>query len=206
VRDDSGVKLYADRPARTARQLLTDLLAAGWIYAWIRAGIWVYDLVSKLAAPGRGLEHAGTGLADNLANIGRKIDKVPAAGGALASPFGHAADAARTLAAAGRDQQAAVHDLALILVAVVVGLPLCLVLFGWLPLRVRWIRRASAAAALRQVDAGRDLLALRALTGQPLRRLVALDADIAAAWRRGDPAAIEALSRLELTRLGLRSP
>jgi hypothetical protein len=77
------------------------------------------------------------------------------------------------------------------------------VLFVWLPLRVRWVRRASAAARLRDVSSGRDLLALRALATQPLGRLVRLDPQIAAAWRRGDPDAVEALARLQLRSLGL---
>ena len=39
---------------------------------------------------------------------------------------------------------------------------------------------------------------------QPLRRLAALDPQIAAAWRRGDPRAVETLAALELRGLGLR--
>jgi hypothetical protein len=205
VRDDPGVKFYADRPASVVRQALTDLLVIVWVYAWIRVSRWLYDLVEKLAVPGRKVESAGTGLADNLASAGRKVDRVPAVGDALASPFGKAADAARSLASAGHDQQVIVHDLALVLAVAVAAVPLGLVLFGWLPLRVRWIRRAGAAAALRGAAAGRDLLALRALARQPLRRLTAIDPDIAAAWRRGDPEAVEALAALELRRLGLRS-
>jgi hypothetical protein len=199
------VKFYADRPTTLVRQLLTDLLVIVWVYAWIRAATWVYDLVSKLAVPGRGLENAGTGLAENLAGAGRKIDRVPAVGDALASPFAHAAQAARSLANAGHEQQVIVHQLALVLAVAVTAVPLGLVLFGWLPLRVRWMRRAGAAAAMRRAGAGRDLLALRALASQPLRRLTALDPDIAAAWRRGDPTAVDALAALELNRLGLRS-
>jgi hypothetical protein len=198
------VKLYADRPTTLVRQLLTDLLVIVWVYAWVRVATWIYDLVSKLAAPGRGLESAGTGLADNLASAGRKIDRVPAAGDALASPFAHAADAARSIASAGHDEQVIVRQLAVVLAVAVAAVPLGLVLFVWLPLRVRWMRRAGAAAVLRRATAGRDLLALRALAGQPLRRLAALDPDIAAAWRRGDPTAVEALAALELKRLGLR--
>jgi hypothetical protein len=199
------VKLYADRPVTVFRQLLTDLLVVAWVYVWIRVGKYVYDLVEKLAVPGREVEHAGTGLADNLSSAGKKIDRVPAVGDALASPFSHAADAARSLANAGREQQSIVHELALILAIAVVAVPLALVLFGWLPLRVRWIRRAGAAAALRGAESGRDLLALRALARQPLRRLTVLDPDIASAWRRGDPGAVEALAALELRRLGLRA-
>ncbi len=145
------MKIYADLPVTRLRQLITDLLVVVWVYAWIRLGLWLYDLVSRLAAPGRKLESAGTGMADNLGNAGRKIDRVP---------------------------------------------------FGWLPLRLRWMRRAGAAVKLR--GSSRDLLALRALANQPLRRLAALDPGIAAAWRRGDPAAVEALAALELRRLGLR--
>jgi hypothetical protein len=204
VRDDPGVKLYADRPATRVRQLLTDLLVVVWVYAWIRLGRWLYDLVEKLAVPGRKVETAGTGLAENLAGAGRKVDRVPAVGDALAGPFGKAADAARSLASAGHEQQTIVHELALVMAAAFVAVPLGLVLFGWLPLRVRWMRRAGAAVALRGGEAGRDLLALRALARQPLRRLTALDPDIAAAWRRGDPTAVDALAALELRRLGLR--
>ncbi len=165
------MKIYADLPVTRLRQLITDLLVVVWVYAWIRLGLWLYDLVSRLAAPGRKLESAGTGMADNLGNAGRKIDRVPGVGDALSTPFGKAADAARSVAEAGHEQQVIVHDLALVMAVAVVAVPLGLVLFGWLP---------------------------------PLRRLAALDPGIAAAWRRGDPAAVEALAALELRRLGLR--
>jgi hypothetical protein len=199
----AGVRLYADLPGVRARQFVTDLLVVVWIYLWIRAGAWLYDQVERLAAPGRTAQNAGSGLADNLAGAGSRIDDVPGVGGSLASPFNRAADAARGLADAGRQEQMIVHDLAWIMAIMLVAVPLGLVLFGWLPLRVRGIRRAAMAAALRGT-AGRDLLALRALASQPLRRLTALDPDIAGAWRRGDPAAVEALAALELRRLGLR--
>jgi hypothetical protein len=64
-----------------------------------------------------------------------------------------------------------VHNLAVTLVVLLLIVPLALVLFVWLPMRVRWIRRASYATALRAGRSGRDLLALRALANQPLRRL-----------------------------------
>jgi hypothetical protein len=198
------VKFYADLPGKRARQLLMDLLVIVWVYAWVRLGLWLHDLVEKLAGPGRKLESAGNGLADNLSSAGSKIDNVPGVGGALSTPFNKAADAARSLASAGHDQQQIVGDLALALSLALVAVPLALVLFGWLPLRVRWVRRASAAAGLRGAVSGRDLLALRALATQPLRRLAALDPEIASAWRRGDQAAVDALATLELRTLGLR--
>lgn len=198
------VKLYADRAPTVLRQFLTDVLVVVWVYAWVRLGMSLFDLIQKLAVPGQKLEGAGNGLADNLGSIGNKINGVPGVPDSVAAPFGKAADAARAIANAGQAQQDIVNNLAWVLSLMLVAIPLALVLFVWLPLRIRWIRRASTASKLRGVSAGRDLLALRALSTQPLRKLVKLDPEIATAWRRGDPEAVEALARLELTGLGLK--
>ncbi|MER7444673.1 hypothetical protein [Micromonospora avicenniae] len=199
------MKIYADRFPTAARQFLTDLLVVVWVYAAIRGALWLHDLVQKLAVPGQKLEGAGGGLADNLAEAGGKVGRVPLVGDELTAPFERAAGAARALAEAGRDQQELVDQLALALAVAVLIFPLGLVLVGWLPLRVRWIRRAGSAAKLATAPAGRDLLALRALAGQPLDRLTRIAPDVAEAWRRGDDATVEALAALELRRLGLRA-
>jgi hypothetical protein len=200
-----GVKMYADRTPTAIRQIVVDLLVVAWVYASIRAALWVHDLIERLAVPGQRLKDAGTGIADNLADVGAKIGRVPVVGDDLTSPFRNAAGAARSLAGVGQQQQEVVSDLA---VAIALGLlvfPLGLVIFVWLPLRVRYARRAGAAAALRASPAGRDLLALRALATQPLRDLARIDPDAARAWRRGDDATVDALAALELRSLGLRS-
>ena len=89
--------------------------------------------------PGQKLEGAGTGLADNLADAGGKVGRVPLVGDELTAPFEQAADAARSLAEAGRDQQELVGNLALALaVARCWSFPLGLVL----------LRLAAAAGAL----------------------------------------------------------
>ena len=198
------MKIYADRLPTAIRQLATDLLVVIWVYAWIRAGIWVHDMVLKLAVPGQKLESAGTGIADNLADAGGKVGRVPLVGDQLTQPFTRAAEAARSLADAGREQQAIVGNLALILALLLVAVPLGLVLFVWLPLRLRWMRRAGLAAAVRDQPAGRDLLALRALASRPLNELTRLGPDIAQSWRNGDASAVDALAALELRDLGLR--
>ncbi|SCG14779.1 hypothetical protein GA0070610_0994 [Micromonospora echinofusca] len=201
----SGVKIYADRFPTAVRQLITDLLVVVWVYGAIRGALWLHDLVQKLAVPGQKLEGAGGGLADNLADAGGKVGRVPLVGDELTAPFERAATAARGLAEAGRDQQELVDQLALALAVAVLVFPLGLVLFGWLPLRVRWMRRAGSAAKLAAAPAGRDLLALRALATQPLGRLTSIAPDVAEAWRAGDDATIDALAALELRHLGLRS-
>jgi hypothetical protein len=202
--DPEPVKLYADRVPAALRQLITDLIVVIWVYLWIRAGLWVYHLVAKLGGPGEKLESAGGGIADNLSDAGGKVGRVPLVGDQLVKPFTGAADAARSLADAGRQQQEIAGRLAVIMALATVAVPLALVLFGWLPRRVRWIRRASTASRVRDAPAGRDLLALRALVGRPLDELARLGPDIAQSWRNGDAEAVDALAALELRRLGLR--
>jgi hypothetical protein len=197
------VKLYAERLPTAIRQLLTDIIVVIWVYLWVRAGLWVHDMVEKLAVPGQRLQTAGGGIADNLADAGSKVDRVPLVGDQLVKPFNGAASAARAIADAGRQQQQIVHQMSVVLAIVAVSVPLALVIFLWLPLRLRWIRRAGVAATVRAEPAGRDLLALRALASQPLDALTRLGPDIAQSWRNGDAEAVDALAELELKRLGL---
>ena len=196
--------MYADRLPKAIRQLLTDIFIVIWVYLWIRAALWVHEMVLKLGVPGEKLQSSGTGLADNLADAGGKVGRVPLVGDQLTKPFNGAADAARSLADAGRQQQEVVGKVALIVALVVVALPLALVLFGWLPLRLRWMRRAGVASKVRNEPAGKDLLALRALASRPLNELTKLGPDIAQSWRNGDAAAVDALAALELKDLGLK--
>lgn len=198
------VKLYADRAPTALRQFLTDVFVVVWVYAWVRLGMMLFDLIQKLAVPGQKLESAGTGLADNLHGAGDKIKGVPGVPDSVAAPFTNAANAARSLADAGREQQDIVNDLAWVLSLLLVAAPAAIVVLVWLPLRIRWMRRAGSAVRLRNATAGRDLLALRALATQPLGKLVKIDPEIAALWRKGDKQAVEALAGLELRSLGLR--
>ncbi|WP_236718369.1 hypothetical protein [Actinoplanes sp. TFC3] len=196
--------MYADRLPTAVRQLLTDLLVVIWVYAWIRAGLWINDTVEKLAVPGQKLQEAGAGIAGNLTDIGGKVGRVPLVGDQLTSPFNSAAGAAGNLAEAGRQQQEVVNDIATWLAVLIIAVPLALVLFAWLPLRLRWMRRAGVAARVRNDPAGKDLLALRALVSRPLSELTRLGPDIAQSWRNGDAQAVDALAALELRELGLK--
>jgi hypothetical protein len=196
--------MYADRLPTAVRQLLTDLFVVFWVYAWIRAGIWINNMVEKLGVPGQKLQEAGTGIAGNMTDIGGKVGRVPLVGNDLTGPFNSAAGAANSLAEAGRQQQEVVDKLALVLALLIIAVPLALVLFVWLPLRLRWMRRAGVASRVRSEPAGQDLLALRALASRPLNELTKLGPDIAQSWRNGDAAAVQALAALELRDLGLK--
>jgi hypothetical protein len=198
------VKLYAEKPGTALRQLITDALVVIWVYAWVRLSMGLYDTIEKLAVPGEKLEGAGTRLAEQFRDVGGKVRRVPIAGDDLAGPFNSAGDAATGVADAGREQQEIVHQVALVMSIGLLVVTVGLVALFWLPRRLRWIERASAAARIRGAAAGNDLLALRALATQPLEKLAALDPDIAAAWRRGDADAVNRLAKLELSGVGLR--
>ena len=177
----SRVKIYADRLPTAVRQLLTDLLVVLWVYAWIRAGLWIHDMVEKLGVPGQKLQGAGTGIADNLADAGGKVGRVPLVGDELTAPFNRAADAARSLADAGRQQQEVVGNLALAIALLVDrraagagAVPLAAAAAALDAPGRRWPPRCATSPA------GRDLLALRALASQPLNELAKLGPDIAA--------------------------
>ncbi|HEX6873581.1 MAG TPA: hypothetical protein VF163_20985 [Micromonosporaceae bacterium] len=200
------MRIYAERGPTALRQLLFDLLIVAWVAFWVRTATWVYQQVSTLAVPGQKIEGAGEGMAGGLADAGDKVGNVPAVGDELSVPFDRAAGAANALADAGRAQQDAVHQLAIVLVILILAVPLALVLLGWLPLRLSWIRRASVLASLRARPSGRDLLALRALTHQNARRLLRIHPEPAAAWRAGDPETIRTLAQLELRAAGLHPP
>lgn len=200
-----AMKMYAERPWRLTRQIVADLALAAWCLLWIWAAVGLYQIVKRLAVPGEKLESSGDRLASDLADAEAKAGAVPLIGKTVASPFGRAAEAARGIAEAGRDQQNAVGDLATGVAWFTAVAPILLALALWIPFRAMWIRAATAAVKVRRRPGGAELLALRALATAPLRRLADLDDDVVTGWRDGDPEMVDCLARMELRRLGLRT-
>jgi hypothetical protein len=196
------VRLYAETPARRARQLAGDLLVLAWTAAWVLAGRSLYLLVEKLAAPGRTVERAGTAFATDVGEIQQKIGRIPVVGGELQGPFGRLGGVGSVLAEAGSTQQQVVHDLALWLGVLVAAVPIVALLVTWLPGRVAWAREAGAASRLRLDGADLELFALRAVANRSLRELYRVSPDPAGALRSGNYADLAAL---ELRTLGLRT-
>lgn len=200
------MKIYADAPARSSRQLLADLLVLVWVAVWVRLALAVHDVTLTLAAPGRQMSQAGSGMADGLRQAGSTVGDVPLVGEEVRAPFDGAGDAAESLARAGDAQVEAVENLALWLGIVVGVIPILLALAIYLPLRLRFIREATAGQRFLDATGELDLFALRALARQPMRRLGRVTDDPAGAWRRGDVPVIEALAQLELERIGVAPP
>ncbi|WP_315095186.1 hypothetical protein [uncultured Cellulomonas sp.] len=198
--------LYAQTPARRARQLVGDLLVVVWVVLWVRAGQWVHEVVGRLAAPGRTLENAGSSLSESLASAGDTVARVPLVGDNARAPFTAAGGAADSIARAGVQVQEGANQLAVLLGLTIAAVPILLVVAVWLLSRIRFVRRAGAARRILDSAADLDLFALRALATQPVRALARVSDDPANAWRRGEPDVVRALASLELRALGLRAP
>ena len=199
-------KLYADDQVRASRQVVGDLLLVVWVVTWWRIAHAVHDATLKLAGPGRQMRDSGTGLGDRMRDAASAVDGAPFVGDKLRSPFDGAGKAADQLADAGTAQIHAVQDLAFWLQLAVALVPILLACAFYVPLRVRFVRRAGAAQ--RFVDAAEDLdlFALRALARQPMHRLARISDDPAGAWRRRDAAVVRRLAELELRTVGLKPP
>ena len=195
------MKLYAELPAIRTRQVLTDVAVLAWVLLWTRVGLWMDELVNRLATPGMALERAGADFARPLRDAGREVADIPVVGDALQGPLDAAADAGRVLARAGANQQDVVGSLALWLGWLFALLPISLLLIVYLPGRLRWLRESSAGRRLR-AEGSLELFALRAAATRPLPELAQASADPAGDLRAGR---FGALASLELRALGLRT-
>ena len=201
-----GVKLYADLPVRRTRQILADLSVLAWVVLWAYLGRFVHDATQTLAAPGRTLESAGNGFRDKMNGAGDAVDDLPVLHDRIASPFRSVSGVGDQIESAGTELVHAVDRLASVLGWTIALIPIVLVVGLWLALRIRFVRRASAAQRFVDSAADLDLFALRAIARQPMPRLAAVSDDPGGAWRRGDPDVIQRLAVLELRDCGLRPP
>ena len=195
---------YAERPARALLQVLADLIVVAWVVVVVKAATASRDLILQLQAPGVALTDAGNAVRTTFTDAANVAREVPFVGGALADALGMGTDAGTSLVGAGEEQIAAVATgayWAMVGIIVIGALPTVLL---WIAVRVRWMRAAASARAVRVVDT--DLLALRALTRRPVRKLLKVCPDPASAWRHDDRGVVRSLAALELRSLGLKVP
>jgi hypothetical protein len=197
------MKLYADTTGRFGRQLLGDLLVAGWIALWIWLAVQLRERLLKLAGPGETLQAAGSSFSGSLNDAGDKVGRLPVVGDDVAGAFRNAGGAGDSIAAAGRSQVDAVHQLALFVPGLMLLLAAGVAVALWLPGRVRWAREAGAAQRLSGPDA-LEVFATRAVVRRHTRELARLPEATVTRWRAGDERAAADLADLELRALGLR--
>jgi hypothetical protein len=194
---------YATTPARLATQLFSDFAVVVWTAIWLLVGLAVYDAISTIAEAGRQVETGAHGIAGSLASAGIGAQHIPLLGDAVSPPLTSASAAALDIAGAGHNLDTTASWLAVLLAMAVVALPILIAVLPWLLLRLRFFRRKLAVTALAATPAGEQLLALRALTNRPPRKLTAVSADPVGGWRREDPFTIRALATLELRSAGI---
>ncbi len=194
---------YATTPGRLVAQLFSDFAIFMWTAIWLLVGVAVYDAISEIADAGRQVETGANGIAGNLASAGQGAQHIPLVGDAVSTPLTSASAAARDIAGAGHSLDATASWLAVLLALAVVAVPILIVVVPWLFLRLRFFRRKWTVTGLAATPAGEQLLALRALTNRPPRKLAAISADPVGAWRREDPLAMRALAALELRAAGI---
>jgi hypothetical protein len=195
---------YAATPGRALVQATGDFLVVMWLVLWVFVGRLVHDAIAAFAAVGRRVESGGNGIAGNLNSAGNGAGRIPLIGDHLRAPLTAAGGAARDLAGAGHSLDQRATTLAIVLALAVAVPPVLAVAGPWLLLRLRFARRAGAAARLARTPGGYQLLALRALANRPLARVLRAGEDPVASWRAGDPEVIRRLAALELRAVGLK--
>jgi hypothetical protein len=198
------MKIYSDYAGHRTRQIIVDVLAIAAISAWAWLGYTVYTLVMNLADFGVQMEESGAGFKSTMIDISENLSQVWLIGDGIKAPFDAASDAGSTLEQAGQAQQVAVQQLATGLGIGIAVLPILTILVFWLVPRIRFARRAGTAKAMLKQGASIDLLALRALANQRVGVLMAIDSDVAGAWRRNEPEVLRTLANLELRSSGVR--
>lgn len=197
---------YSELPARRARQILGDAWLVAWSALWIWVAFRLHDLIMNLAAPGLAIASGATDLAMSIDDAGDTVGSIPLVGDAVSAPFDSMSDAALAIASAGQTTADAVALLARFLSITLAVLGIMSWAAIWVPIRIAFIRRATAARRFVDANEDLDLFALRAMARQPLHVLAGITDDPAGAWRRGDQSVIRQLAALELRAEGLRLP
>jgi hypothetical protein len=142
------MRFYPDLPARRLRSLVRDVLIVAALVAFALLGLWVHDLIDKLAVLGEGVRKVGS-----------------------AVPF--AGDPIENLGERGEND---VHHFANVMGALFFVLPAAALLLWYLPRRVQQVTALTAASRV-LAGADPRLVAMRAAFSLPYGRLVAYTRD-----------------------------
>ena len=170
------MRFYPDIAAPRAAAILSDLLILLLLVLLAWLGLKVHDAVAELASVPRGVSDGGSAVQRGFESAGDAVSGAPAVGESLAGALRDAgAGTGGLMAAAGREGQDDVNDLADLLGALVFLLPAVVVLARYVPSRITAVRRLTAAARtigpVLTPDRERTL-AMRAAYGLPYERLV----------------------------------
>jgi hypothetical protein len=201
------VRFYSDIPARRTAAILSDLLVLVLLVLLAWLGLKVHDAVADLASVPRGVTDTGGAIQRGFESAGEAVGGVPVVGDSLSGALQDAGEGAGgEIAAAGRQGEEDVNDLANVLGVLFFLLPAVAVLSRHLPDRIADVRRLTAAARAigpALTPERERTLAMRAAYGLPYERLVRYTRDPLADLESGR---YDGLVAAALDDAGLRPP
>jgi hypothetical protein len=190
--------------ARTVRWI--DIGVIVWVVAWMALGLLIWHDIRAQTQLSGDVIKVGTAVNDTGQALS-VVGGLPLVGGSIADFAAKIEKMGAEVAASGQDSRAGIERIAVVAGLGVGILPAAMILFLYLPVRVRWRRYVGAIAAALPGSAGdaafEQYLARRAAEALPWDRLRAIAADPWAAIARGE---CRALADAELARLGLGRP
>jgi hypothetical protein len=190
--------------ARSVRWI--DIGVIVWVVVWVGLGVLIWQDIRAQTQLGGDVIKVGTAVQDTGQALS-VVGGLPLVGGSIGDFATKIETLGAEVAASGQDSRAGIERIAVVAGLAVCILPAAMILFLYLPVRVRWRRYVGAIAAALPGSAGdaafEQYLARRAADALPWDRLRALSADPWQAIAGGDH---RALADAELARLGLKRP
>ena len=164
--------LYPQVPRKRTRSIATDAALVLTVILFAVLGNWVHDSVDELAGLGRGVQDAGESVREGFGSAAGAVEDTPIVGDDVADGLRDAGGSTGgQTVEAGRAGEESAQDLADLLGWLTFLIPTGLVLYRFLPGRVREVRTLTSAA--RVVSGAGDsaerrrLLAMRAAFSLP---------------------------------------
>jgi hypothetical protein len=190
--------------AHTVRWI--DIGVIVWIVVWVALGVLVWHDIRAQTQLSADVIKIGTAVKDTGQALG-VVGGLPLIGGSIGEFAAKIEKMGAEVEVSGQESQASIERIAVIAGLGVGLLPAAMVLFLYLPVRVRWRRYVGALARALPGSAGdavfEQYLARRAADTLPWDRLRALSDD---PWRAIASGDCRVLADAELARLGLRRP
>jgi len=190
--------------AHTVRWI--DIGVIVWVVVWVALGVLMWHDVRAQTQLGGDVIKVGTAVKDTGQALG-VVGGLPLVGGSIGDFAAKIENLGAEVAASGQDSRAGIERIAVVAGLGVGILPAAMILFLYLPVRLRWRRYVGAVADALPGSAGEpafeQYLARRAADTLPWDRLRALSDD---PWRAIGSGDYRALADAELARLGLRRP
>ncbi|MBE3031993.1 MAG: hypothetical protein IMZ74_02170 [Actinobacteria bacterium] len=177
-----------------------------WVVVWVGLGVLIWHDIRAQTQLSGDVIKVGTAVKDTGQALG-VVGGLPLVGGSIGDFAARIEKMGAEVEASGQDSRAGIERTAVIAGLGVGVLPAAMILFLYLPVRVRWRRYVGAVADALPGSAGdaafEQYLARRAVDTLPWDRLRALSDD---PWRAIASGDCRALADAELAWLGLRRP